>query len=582
MPIRCGYMKNSKLMLQIFLLLFIASAFVLFVSGCLSSNEPESYDSIEMKSFVSESEMEEYFQTFYTPMNDSLNNWRYSSYSGNFWRTESGEIIITPGPVADYPVVPKADIAYQISSSGNSIKTNGQTIYYTPNSYYPYHFVENEDSRSMDNSTKYYTYDAEKRTFVIDALPPADASVLSQLNMSGDLYLVNDTLVTIHYNLITGYNISDPAAPREIWKKQLWGDCIDSRVVDGKFYLFVQNQTILSLTEYMGTGVHYKDIYYPTSPDLRHLSTQNIYYISEVDVQSGNFDKTVALLGTYSSIVCESDQSFYLTSNYTRTDSLTIISRINLKTFDIKTGSVSSPTVTPNSVSLNEYGGYLRVATMGSSNWIQWDQVHGSVYVFDENMDVVGSLTGFKSGEPIHRFQFAGDKLYFVSFNQVDPFFAIDLSNPKKPKVLGELKLPDSPTYLYPINETTVISLGKTDNDSMKLALFDVTNFKNPIERDSYIFDLQSSSASGYHSFMWDAEKNLLVIPAYEHTYVFKVSSSQISLVLDDVYEKDRVVQTIYINDYFYTFSKREVHILNQNTWECVKVVDIPQPEFKF
>jgi len=578
MPIRCGYMKNSKLMLQIFLLLFIASAFVLFVSGCLSSNEPESYDSIEMKSFVSESEMEEYFQTFYTPMNDS--NWRYSSYSGSFWRTESGEIIITPGPVADYPVVPKADIAYQISSSGNSIKTNGQTIYYTPNSYYPYHFVENEDSRSMDNSTKYYTYDAEKRTFVIDALPPADASVLSQLNMSGDLYLVNDTLVTIHYNLITGYNISDPAVPREIWKKQLWGHCIDSRVVDGKIYLVVQNQTIHSLTEYMGKAVNYKDIYYPPSSDLLHFNTQNIYYISEVDVQSGNFDKTVALLGTSNPIVYGSDQSLYLTSNYTYVASLTIISRINLKTFDIKAGSVPSPIYDPNSVSINEYGGYLRVATMGSRNWINWDQIRGSVYVFDEHMNMVGSLTGFAPDGRIHRFQFAGDKLYLVTFDPADSFFAIDLSNPKKPKVFGELKLPDSPTYLYPINETTVISLGKTDTDSIKLTLFDVTNFKNPIEKDSYIFDLQSSSASGYYSFMWDAEKNLLVIPAYEHTYVFKVSNGQISLVLDDVHEKDRVVQAIYINDYFYTFSKREVHILNQNTWECVKVIEIPQPDF--
>jgi len=572
-------MKNSKFILQIFLLLFIASASVLFVSGCLSANESDSYDSIEMKSFVSEEEMTEYFQTNYSPMN--YPNWRHSNYSGSFWRLESGDVIFPPGPVADLPVVPKTDIAYQISSSGNSIKTNGQTIYYTPNSYYPYHFVENEDSRSTDLSTKYYNYDAEKRTFVIDALPPVDASVLSQLNMSGDLYLINDTLVTIHYNLITSYNISDPAAPREIWKKQLWGDCIDSRVVDGKLYLFVQNQTLLSLTEYMGTGVNYKDIYYPSSSDSLQFNTQNIYYISEVDVQSGNFDKTVALLGTYSSIVYGSDQSIYLTNNYARTDSLTIISRINLKTFDIKTRSIPSPAVGPNLVLINEYGGYLRVAAMGSRNWMTGSQIPGSVYVFDENMGIVGSLTGFAPDGRIHSFEFAGDKLYLVTFDPVDPFFVIDLSNPKKPRALGELKIPDFQTNLYPINETAVIGLGKTDNDSMKLTLFDITNFKKPIEKDSYVFDLQSSSASGYNSFMWDAEKNLFVLPTYEHTYIFEVSSDQISLVLDDVHEKSRVTRTIYINDYFYTFSNREVHILNPNTWECVKVIEIPQPEFK-
>ena len=41
----------------------------------------------------------------------------------------------------------------------------------------------------------------ERKTFVIDALPPADASILSQLNMSGDLYLINDTATTEIYTL---------------------------------------------------------------------------------------------------------------------------------------------------------------------------------------------------------------------------------------------------------------------------------------------------------------------------------------------------------------------------------------------
>jgi Secreted protein containing C-terminal beta-propeller domain distantly related to WD-40 repeats len=677
-------MKNPKSILQIFLLLLIASASVLFVSGCLSSAEPESYGSsgsIEMKSFASEEDMKEYFQTFYSPISDP--EWNYSrNYSGSFWT--NGGYPVADSPIAEYaaapmPVtsIPEDAVAYSsyfpsfsgssadsVSSEivsrysetnvqtvgadeADSVKTDGQTIYYTPNNYYPYNIIEKSDD--------YYTYDAEKRTFIIDALPPADASVLSQLNMSGDLYLINDTAVTIHYNLITGYNVSDPANPKEIWKKSLDGYYTDSRVVNGKLYMVVQNQTVLFPMKYMGEAVSYQNIYYPEASDLPPIETQNIYYISEVDVQSGNFGKTVAVLSSGSTAVYGSDQYLYLTNNYRfnsdvlypefietfgsyfyprsvmkevddvlkseisrnmkdqkirkilsdysstlsyekqrkldsrvqatysayvrdvlKSAERTGISRIDLTTFDIKAGSVFGYITNP--FSINEYDGNLRVATINSGNWSS--EKHSSVHVLDENMELIGSLTGLAPGEDIYSSRFVGDKLYLVTFRQIDPFFVIDLSDPKNPTALGELKIPGFSTYLHPINETAVIGLGKADNGSMKLTLFDVTNFSNPIEKDSYVFNRSAFSAasSDYHAFMWDDDKNLLVIPTYGHAYVFSVNNGKISLVLDDVHENSTVVRTIYINDYFYTFSNKEVHILNQNTWERIKVIGIPQP----
>jgi len=653
-------MKNLKSQLQIFLLLFILSASVLFVSGCLSSTDSNNYDSVEMKSFVSEEEMKEYFQTFYNPGNGSGQQYS-SSYSGRFWQTESGAIVFPPGPVAAIAAPTSSVGSARTVGVGESdyVKTDGQTIYYTPNNYYPYHFVESENSSSVNNSSKQYTYDAEKRTFVIDVFPSADTSFLSQLNMSGDLYLINDTLITIHYNLITGYNVSDPANPKEIWKKSFGGYHMTSHVIDDKLYIAVQNQTVLFPMEYMGESISPKNIYYPASLDLRHPETRNIYYISEVDVQSGNFDKTIALLGISGSVVFGSDQFLYLTSNYITVDDVlyldfvkqfgstfypndimkevdeisesgnlsfsvkaqnirkilsdysstlsseeqstlsqrvrntyyvyesdvynstnqTIISQINLKTFDIKTKSVSG--AISNSFSINEYEGYLRVAAIYPSNQMIRDKIYSSVHVFDENMDVVGSLTGLPQGDRISGFRFVGDKLYLVTYKS-DPFSVIDLSDPKNPTALGRLKISGYPTYLNLINETAVIGLGKTDNDSMKLTLYDITNVSNPIEKDSYVFNRSFSSvvSSNYPAFLWNADKNLLVIPTSGHTYIFSVSDGKISLVLDDVHEKSTVIRTIYINDYLYTFSNREVHILDQNTWERVKVIDIPQPDF--
>ena len=692
-------MKNPKLMVQIFLLLLIASASVLFVSGCLSANGSENYDSIDMKSFTSEAEMEEYFQTSYYSdyYSEDYFEWEYTNrYSGSIRPSEPNvEYVADTGYIAtDYVVntttvsppepglsadsssgpplstpsyPPELDISSSFVSrysdtnvqtvgadEADSVKTDGQTIYYTPDNYYPYNFVEENDWWGS-----YYTYDTERKTFIIDALPPKDASVLSQLNMSGELYLINNTLVTIHYNLITGYDVSDPASPKEIWKKKLGGYYADSRVIDGKLYMVVLNQTHSLPTNYMGETVNYNDVYYPAASDLIYSETQSIYYVSEVDVQNGNFEKTLVLLSSGNSVVYGSDQYLYLTNNYKIDESVlyldfiqkvgpdfyprdvmkkintivgyeyidsgtkaqtirgvisnysetlpsreqydiyinvqnayfvyakdvsksaerTSISRIDLKTFDIKTGSVPGYIINP--FSINEYDGNLRIATMRSSNWMSRDQIYSSVHVLDKNMEVIGSLTGLAPDEEIYSSRFAGDKLYLVTFRIIDPFFVIDLSDPKNPTVLGELKIPGYSTYLHPINETAVIGLGQTGSGSMKLTLFDVTNFSNPTEKDSYVFDRQvySSADDDYHAFMWDADKNLLVIPIYEHAYVFSVSGGKISLVLDDIHEESTVIRTIYINDYFYTFSNREVHILNQNTWERVKVVDIPQPE---
>ena len=684
-------MKNPKSQLQIFLLLFILSAFVLFASGCLSSAESNSYDSIEMSSFASEEEMKEYFQMYYSPMDDPERQYSRNYFGTiwlNHWTVDYNTTSIAPPTPEPMPMMPmpgepqatsfsksfdSVSSADSISSEfvsrysetnvqtvgadeADSVKTDGQTIYYTPDNYYPY----NISKKNNEWNNTYYEYDAEKKTFIIDALPPADASVLSQLNMSGDLYLVNNTLVTLHYNLMTGYDVSNPAAPKELWKKSLDGYYADSRVVDGKLYLVVQNQTVRFPMKYMGETVSCENVYYPKAQDSLHFETTNIYYVSEVDVQSGNFDQTVAVLSSGSSSVYGSGQYLYLTNNY-RLDSdglyldfidtlgfhfyprsvmkevdevlksesvsadvkaqkvqkilsdysstlsgdkeyklysrvqstyyayerdisksaeRTAISRIDLTTFDLTAGTVFG--YIPNPFSINEYDGNLRVATMNSGNWST--DKYSSVHVLDENMKLVGSLIGLAPDESIYSARFVGDKLYLVTFKQIDPFFVIDLSDPTNPTALGELKIPGYSTYLHPISETAVIGLGRADNNAMKLSLFDVTDFSNPIEIDSYVFDRYTFSAADddYHAFMWDADKNLLVIPTYEHAYVFSVKNSKISPVLDDVHEESKVIRTIYINNYFYTFSNREVHILDQNTWECVKVIPIKQPNFEF
>jgi uncharacterized secreted protein with C-terminal beta-propeller domain len=40
-----------------------------------------------------------------------------------------------------------------------------------------------------------------------------------------------------------------------------------------------------------------------------------------------------------------------------------------------------------------------------------------------------------------------------VTYQSIDPLFVVDLENPSKPKIIGELKIPGYSTYLHPYSD---------------------------------------------------------------------------------------------------------------------------------
>jgi uncharacterized secreted protein with C-terminal beta-propeller domain len=144
-----------------------------------------------------------------------------------------------------------------------------------------------------------------------------------------------------------------------------------------------------------------------------------------------------------------------------------------------------------NQYSLDEYKGYLRLAT----NWqgITTEAINtqrgtqmNNVYVLDPTLTVTGKLEGLAQKENLHSVRFMGDKCYLVTFQKTDPLFVIDVSSSGNPSVLGELKIPGYSDYLHPYGQTHLIGLGKETVEAdegnfawyqgLKLALFDVTD----------------------------------------------------------------------------------------------------------
>ena len=86
------------------------------------------------------------------------------------------------------------------------------------------------------------------------------------------------------------------------------------------------------------------------------------------------------------------------------------------------------------------------------------------------------------------------DLAIVVTFRQTDPLYAIDLSDPADPRLLGELKIPGFSEYLHPLGEHRLIGMGQdADLDGMtrgaQAALFDVTDLTNPRQIDVVRYD---------------------------------------------------------------------------------------------
>lgn len=149
-----------------------------------------------------------------------------------------------------------------------------------------------------------------------------------------------------------------------------------------------------------------------------------------------------------------------------------------------------------------------------------------NLYVLDSGLNPIGKLEGLGKGENFQSSRFIGNRLYLVTFKQIDPLFVIDIKDPKHPAVLGELKIPGYSTYLHPYDETHLIGLGydttetsygATRNAGIKVDLYDVADVKNPKQQATLGFGDQGSSSDALNNprmFTWDASKKLLYLPA--------------------------------------------------------------------
>lgn len=178
-----------------------------------------------------------------------------------------------------------------------------------------------------------------------------------------------------------------------------------------------------------------------------------------------------------------------------------------------------------NQYSLSEHAGHLRVATTIGSTSGRTPSSESVVSVLAQQGDrlvTVGSIGGLGRGERIHAVRFIGPVGYVVTFRQTDPLYTLDLSDPARPKAVGELKITGYSAYLHPAGENQLIGVGQEATEQgvrlgTQVSLLDVGTPADPRRIAQYQVAGGSSEVEfDPHAFLYWPAKNLLVVPLTE------------------------------------------------------------------
>lgn len=336
---------------------------------------------------------------------------------------------------------------------------------------------------------------------------------------------------------VTTYNITDPEKPEKAGEVTQSGSYTSSRLTDGHLYLFTQYSVDVT------SGITPKDKKdYIPYVNQQMLEADDIYLppfsqaymyevVSSVDVaKPGEIQDTKAIFSDGGELYVSNDNIYWYETQWSdKTE--TVIKRISYKGGKLKaeaSGKVDG--YINDSFSIDEYDGYLRVVTTD-------DETNG-LYILDSNMKEVGSITGLAEGEQVYSARLLGDTGYFVTYEQTDPLFSVDLSDPKNPKIIGKLKIPGFSEYLHFYGENLLLGIGMdVDEDGfttngVKLSMFDISDSSDVKEIQKYTLENVYSAAVmyDYKAVLIDPEKNVIGFAADgnngENYYVFSYNDT--------------------------------------------------------
>ena len=368
-----------------------------------------------------------------------------------------------------------------------------------------------------------------------------------------DVYFVDRKSYTRVYT----YDIHEKETPKLSGYTEQEGYYKTSRKNGDMLYVFTEYTPIIKDTQESSTimprvsgGVMpLEDIYLPEYADQA-----GYLVIASVDVKQP--EKVVdlkAIVSAADRFYVSTENIYGISSHYENGRDYTQILKFSYRDGKIKPAAAGDIRGYLNDTfSMNEHEGYLRVVATDWNN----DEELTNLYVLDENLDVYGKIENLAPGESIRSARFLGDIGYFVTFRDTDPLFSVDLSSPKEPKILGELKVTGFSAYLHFYGENKLLGIGNEvdpetgEYKGIKVSMFDISDPSDVKEIDKYVLkdNYHCPGIYNYKAIMINPEKNIFGFECEENYLVFSYDGEK-GFVNEFLYElKDKEEFEVYGN----------------------------------
>ena len=537
---------------------------------------------------------------FYIP---TQNNYRFYYYSSDKEYTPTYVYVLkTSGKSVD--IAKKIEYNYNCEFAvGNEEASIYKYTYSVPMDLYcsdkylivrvnTYTYDELKENGTITRRYNYHVY-AEIQIYDIE-----DYSLVTSIKTAGEN--ISTRLIDSDLYVVNNYYVYDD-------------DYIPSIIIDGVTY-----KTNLSCIYYcprLGASyTYYTAIYKITLDD--DITVKDYYFLTPSINNIYVTEKAIYLIKSYGS------QTFDLGDNKKENCTTSLVLPISIENEIYAQSIVTVKGSISDKYWIDEYNGYLRIASTGSRNTFKvLKGEDGQEYNYGYQSSVFNYLTIFKlddkgewveyssikeglgeKGEQIKSARFNKEICTIVTFRQTDPLYYIDLTDHANPIITSELKVSGFTVYQHPYKDNYVIGIGYESDANgrtlgYKIALFDISN-KDDIKQvgDSITF-LYNTNSSNYLSYsisainnpkeiMIDLDRDMFGFEIkdyrrvyknsnytyqYEYKYyVFKIDLSKdnpLSIELakglisdsNSYYSSTSNSRMVFIGNYYYLVSKEEV-----------------------
>ena len=507
---------------------------------------------------------------------------------------------------------------------GDIVKTDGEYIYALSSGDIVIYKADGENSRKIGSIAASGENRWVSEMYICN-------NVLVLVKNEGGYFICEDsvpygTAAETEKTIAEFYDVSDPSAPvlRDTVGQDGW--LLTSRLYDGKLYL-ISTYTVWNEPDEDDPQTYVPSYYRNGKSSLAECDCISIapgmngasYVVAACyDVKSGEQTAQRSVLGAGTQLYMNESSLYLASSRYEETcsnerkedmytvkdhavEQFTDITRINASDLTVAaTGTVKG--LLESQFSMDEYEGNLRLVTTreperytvytdekrGFENW-EWpedgEKSSNGLYILDGNLKQLAAVEGLAEGERVYSVRFDGDFVYFCTFRQVDPLFAVNVSDPKNPKILSELKISGFSEYLHPWSDTRLFGLGNEADEKsgsiegLKLVMFDISDKANVTAKHTLNLggDSYSEALYNHKAILISPEKNLIAFGTDNKYLVFSYSDEggfkqQASIDLGEDWCSSR---GLYIGDCAYIVSDLGMKVLSMQSFETICTAEL-------